>query len=135
MPTFTQASGSVLGIRVRPSILVAGHSSQPPGNCGNDLEALILESIDETLSDLLGVRAREAVYGYLERNCFMAKSEIPKSLNEFLSVLDATFGKGSKTIGIVIAKRLYTKLGLKFTQLPNAECKDYIELARAKLEK
>jgi hypothetical protein len=32
------------------------------------LGTLIVESIDETLSDLLGARAREAIYDYLERD-------------------------------------------------------------------
>jgi len=135
MGSLRGASDCLLEIDAKPRILTTGQFAQPLANHGNDIEALILESVDEALGDLLGRRAREAVYDYLERNCFMARSEIPKSLGEFFSALERTFGKGSKTIGKVIAKKLYAKLGLTFVELPNAECKDYVELARVKLEK
>jgi hypothetical protein len=96
---------------------------------------LILESIDETLGDLLGRRAREAVYDHLERNCFIARSEIPRCLDDFFSVLETTFGKGSKTIGKVIAKRIYAKLGWEFTEVPNLEFKDYLGMIKGRLER
>jgi hypothetical protein len=135
MANFRGFSSSVLEIDTKPRILATGQFAQPLTTNGNDIEALILESVDEALGDLLGRRAREAVYDYLERNAFMARSEIPKNLGEFFSVLEATFGKGSKTIGKVIAKKLYAKLHLEFVEQPNAECADYVELARSKLQK
>lgn len=73
-------------------------------------DALLLECIDEVLADLIGRRAREAVYDHLERNLSLARNEIPQRLDDFLSVLDQTFGKGGKTIGKHIAKKLFAKL-------------------------
>jgi hypothetical protein len=67
---------------------------------------LLLESIDEALTDLLGGRAREAVYDHLERNCLVARNELSSKLGTFLTLLDDTFGKGGKTIGKVVARKL-----------------------------
>lgn len=124
--------GAVVDVESGSRFLVAPGATRP-GDAENNFDALILESVDETLGDLLGRRAREAVYDYLERSRFMARSEIPKNLDEFFSALEGTFGKGSRTIGRVAARRLYSKLGLKFFELPNANCRDYVELAKTKL--
>lgn len=94
---------------------------------------LLLESIDEALTDLLGRRAREAVYDYLERNRLVARNELPSRLDVFLRMLDDTFGKGSKTIGKVVAKKLYSKLEWEFTEVPGYELVDYVESARARV--
>jgi hypothetical protein len=97
------------------------------------VDALLAESMDEALTDLLGRRAREAIYDHLERNYFAARNEIPDRLPDFLIVLDETFGRGSKTIGRVIAKKLYTKLGWEFVDIPSYELEDYLKAARERL--
>jgi hypothetical protein len=98
-------------------------------------DALLLESIDESLTDLLGRRAREAVYDHLERNCFLARGEIPKRLDDFFELLNNTFGKGSKTIAKVIARKLHSKLGWEFVEIPSYELCDYVHMARTRLER
>lgn len=95
--------------------------------------SLVLESIDEALTDLLGRRAREAIYDYLERNCLVAIGELPNRLDAFLTLLDDTFGKGSKTIGKVVAKRLYSKLEWDFTEIPGYALTDYVQAARTRI--
>ena len=80
------------------------------------IDALLLESMDEALTDLLGRRTREAVYDYMERNCFVARNEIPGRLDDFFKLLNETFGKGGSTIGKVIAKRLYAEAGMGVCQ-------------------
>jgi hypothetical protein len=95
--------------------------------------ALLLESIDEALTDLLGRRAREAVYDYLERNCLVARNELPSRLEAFLTLLDDTFGKGSKTIGRVVARRLYSKLEWEFIEVAGYELVDYVEAVKARI--
>src|SRR3989304_9169076 len=86
-----------------------GHGAGVPAHT-DAFSALLLEAIDEALTDLLGRRAREAVYDYLERNCLVARNELPTRLEAFVTLLDDTFGKGSKTIGGGVARRLYSKL-------------------------
>jgi len=41
-------------------------------------ELLLLESIDQGLVDLLGRRARDAIYDHLERKCYMARERSHK---------------------------------------------------------
>ena len=95
--------------------------------------SLVRESIDEALTDLLGRRAREAIYDYLERNSLVAINELPNRLEVFLTLLDDTFGKGSKTIGKVVAKKLYSKLEWDFAEIPGYALTDYVQTARARV--
>lgn len=97
------------------------------------VDALLAESMDEALTDLLGRRAREAIYDHLERNYLVARNEIPGRLPDLFRVLDETFGKGSRTIGRVVAKRLYTKLGWEFVDVSSYELEDYLKAARERL--
>src|SRR3989337_4273345 len=102
-----------------------GHCAGVPAHT-DAFSALLLESIDEALTDLLGRRAREAVYDYLERNCLVARNELPTRLEAFLTLLDDTFGKGSKTIGRVVARRLYSKLEREFIEVAGDELVGYV---------
>ena len=111
-----------------------GHCAGVPAHT-DAFSALLLESIDEALTDLLGRRAREAVYDYLERNCLVARNELPTRLEAFLTLLDDTFGKGSKTIGRVVARRLYSKLEWEFIEVPGYELVDYVEAVKARISR
>jgi len=114
-----------------------GHS-EPPVVCirarGSELNAkehdvLLVESIEQTLGDLLGRRAREAIYDYLERQCYMSRDEIPARLGEFCSILQSNFGKGGHTIQKTIAKRFYSKLEKPFVDIPGYTLTDYVQRA------
>jgi hypothetical protein len=96
---------------------------------------LLVESMDEALTGLLGKRAREAVFEHLERNCLLTREEIPNRLADFFGLMDETFGKGSKTIARVIAKRLYSKLGWEYVEIPSYEFEDYVRVARDRLDR
>ena len=76
-----------------------------------DTDRLLLESLDEVLSDLLGIQARQAFYDHLERNYYIGRDDIPKRLGDLLLILERTFGKSGKTIERTVARRLITKLG------------------------
>jgi len=91
-------------------------------------EPLLLEAIDQTLADLLGRRARNAIYDHLERKCYMSRDEMPQRLGEFCDLLDANFGKGGKTIQRTIAKRFYSKLNRSFQEHPECTLIDYVEM-------
>lgn len=97
------------------------------------LDALLLECVDEALTDLLGTRAREAVYDHLERNLFLSRTEIPVRLDDFFTLLDETFGKGGKTIGRYIARKLYAKLDWEFVDVATFEFGDYLEMVKARI--
>ena len=104
--------------------------------CQTDsLDLLLLDSMDEALADLLGRRTREALYDYLARNSLIARNEIPRRLDEFTKLLQIVFGRGSSTIGKVIAKHLYAKLRLEFVESRSYELVDYVRTARERVEK
>jgi len=99
------------------------------------IDHLLVESMDEALKGLLGERAREAVFEHLERNCLLPREQIPNRLAEFFALMEETFGKGSKTIARVIAKRLYAKLGWEYVEMPSYEFGDYVRVARDRLDR
>jgi hypothetical protein len=99
------------------------------------IDHLLVESTDEALTGLLGERACEAIFEHLERNCLLTRQEIPNRLADFFGLMDETFGKGGKTIARVIAKRLYTKLGWEFVEIPSYEFEDYVRVARGRLDR
>lgn len=89
-------------------------------------DLMLLEAIDETLADLLGRHAREAVYDHLERNCYISRNEIPNRLDDFCTLLNANFGTGGKTIERAIARKLYSKLGKEFEEIDDFGLNDYV---------
>jgi len=111
---------------------IAG-SLYAPDAAARSLDDLLLLCIDEVLTDLLGKRTREAVYDCLERNYSLSRSDIPGHLNKFFELLEETFGKGSKTIGKLIIKRMFDKLEWKFEDIPGFEFMDYMEAIRRRI--
>jgi len=99
----------------------------------NQFGALLLESIDEALTDLLGRRAREAIYDHLERDHRVARNELPDQIETFVELLQETFGRGGKTIGKVVARRLFSKLDWEFNEIPGYDLGEYVETARERI--
>jgi hypothetical protein len=116
---------------VAPSF--AARHNPTAGNYSSVFDSLLLECINEILTDILSTRAREAVYDNLERTRFLSRNQIPKHLDAFFQLLEETFGKASKTIGRAIAKKLYSKLGLEFVETPGLEFADHLQTLRRKL--
>jgi hypothetical protein len=75
-----------------------------------DIDRLLLESLDQVLDDLLGKKVREAFYDYMETKYYIGREEVPNRLNDFLLILERSFGKSSKTVERTIARRLCTKI-------------------------
>ena len=93
---------------------------------------ILLESIDETISNLLSKKVEDALYTHLERVRSVPKDEIPYRLDVLSSTLEDTFGStGSLTISRAIARRLYAKLEMSpINVTPARTLKEYIENAR-----
>jgi hypothetical protein len=96
------------------------------------LSALLLESIDDTLSDIFGTRVREVLYDHLERQYRMGRSEIPDRLGEFIEFLYEAIGVGSEAVGRAIAKTLYKKLGWEFNDVRGYKLSGHWEIIKAK---
>ena len=115
------------------SLKSARETSLLPTANAKTLNGTLSESVDEVLTDLLGRKARQAVYDYLARNCSLAKEDIPENMEKFFEVTQEAFGRGSRTIARCIVKRLFKRLEWKFEDIPGFEFQDYLEMARARI--
>ncbi len=118
--------------RVVPASQIAGHLYDEY-TASESLGDLLVQCIDESLTDLLGKRTREAVYDHLERNYALSRTEIPDHLNKFFELMEETFGKGSRTIGKSIIKKMFNKLEWTFVDMPGYEFMDYLEAIRKRI--
>jgi hypothetical protein len=99
------------------------------------IEALLGDCIDHVLSEVLGIKAEEAIYGYMERNYAVARKDIPTNMGKFFTLTEEAFGNGSKTIARCIVKRMWQQMGWAFTDMPGLDFWDYLEIARARMAK
>jgi len=76
-----------------------------------DFNVLLIDSVSEVLTDLLGKKVMESFYDHLETQYSFPKDEIPQRLSDFLLILERTFGKGGEVVERCIARKLYKKLG------------------------
>lgn len=96
-----------------------------------DLDRLLVESVKEAIEDVLGKDSAELAFRFLERD--VTFDQLPRHLPTFYMTLKKNFGKDSATIETAIAKKLYLKLSLEFTETPNTELAKYVEAAYIKL--
>ena len=124
--------------RAPPETLSASMFRAPPisfgtnptiGSRGKDFGTTLLECVDETLADLLGQKVRDAAYLVLEKN-YIPRGDIPVKPDKFGSFLEEVFGIAGLTIGRAIARRLYTKLGMRYAEIRRYKFQDYIQAAR-----
>ena len=98
------------------------------------LNVLLTETIDETITTLLSREVVDALYLHLQKVHSISKDEVPCKLEILCSTLERTFGRpGSMTICKAIARRLFAKLDLTFTNSPNRTFLEYVEDAKIKL--
>jgi len=98
-----------------------------------DFDRLILESVDEALTDILATRTTQALYCYLEQNHSIRRDQLPEKLDVFEDVCKNLFGAGRGTIAKAIARRLYSKLGWAFWEVATFGLVDYVNRARIRL--
>jgi hypothetical protein len=99
-----------------------------------EFHRLLIESLDESAAMVLGEIARKAVYEVLEKKYGIERNRIPERLNELTSAFEAIFGPApSNTIVRAIVKRLYSKLGLTFVEIPDWRLPDYVRETKARM--
>jgi hypothetical protein len=98
---------------------------------GLDIDHILLDSIDEGLTDLFGPNLKQAFYGYFEEKFGFTRESIALRLDKFLVALSETFGAvGFVVLGRTIAKRLYSSLGLPFKEQASYTLLDYVKEAK-----
>lgn len=94
------------------------------------LDQLLLESVQDTLRGIFGQKVPDAVYERLESNYSIPRSEIPSRVSEFALGLEGLFGVASEPIERAIAKRLYSKLGVKYRETRGIGLVEYLDEAK-----
>jgi hypothetical protein len=98
-----------------------------------DFDPLLVESVREAIEDALGKDTAKSAFLMLERD--VAFDNLPQRLPSFYIALNRLFGKDHGTIETAIARKLYRKLSLEFTETPNTELAKYIERAIDRLSR
>lgn len=93
---------------------------------------LFIECVEQTLTDLLGAKVREALLDYLARHDRLARADVPEHPRELSLLLDKTFGKGGITIERRIMRRLYAILEWEYKETSNFNFSNQLEEARAR---
>jgi hypothetical protein len=94
-----------------------------------NLEKILLEAVDEGLL-VPGEIVRAAIYERLERSYQIKRGEIPEKLETFHLALEDLLDKSGKVMEKLIAKSLYRRLELNFTQHDGWTLIDYVNHAK-----
>ncbi len=97
------------------------------------MSSLLIESVDEALRNIFSPNTMKAVYFYLEENRQIRRDQLHDKLGEFVDSCKQIFGAGSQTLERAIAKKLYSKLGWEFWEVPNFGLLEYVEKAKQRL--
>jgi hypothetical protein len=90
------------------------------------LTVLILESVDEGLM-VLGQNVRDALYYHIRTSHEVSREDIPDQLEEFHAALKHLFGPGVEVLETIIAKKIYSKIGLNYEDHDNWTIVDHIK--------
>jgi hypothetical protein len=101
---------------------------------GREFNDVLVESVDETITDLLSRAVVDALYAHLQSFHHISRDEIPHRLDTLLTTLEKIFGASSQIITKTIARRFYFKLGLEFTGNPSHTLLEYVDEAKMKLQ-
>ena len=93
------------------------------------LKEALLHAIDGGLA-VPGEIVRTAIYDRIERSYQLRREEIPDHLETFHKAFQDLLGASAKVMEKIIAKNLYTSLGLKFIEHATWTLVDYVNHAR-----
>ena len=122
-------------IRVRRRNALAGQVlAEKPSPPEPDFDRKLRAAIDETIVDVLGGRVLGALHEHLTKNYDVTLDQIPYRLNTLFETLEVVLGvRGASAMGWMIAKRFYSKIGLRFVRNENYRLDDYFQQAKRTL--
>lgn len=94
-----------------------------------EVRGALFQAIDQGLA-VPGEIVRAAIYERVEKSYQLKREDIPEKLESFHLALQDLLGAGAKVIEKLIAKSLYRRLGLNFTEHANWSIVDYVNHAR-----
>ena len=100
---------------------------------GKDFDKFFIEAVDEGLNSL-GEGGRQMIFFHLENSYSIKKHDIPKKPETFAAALEEIFGEGALILEKLIAKSLYSKLGLDYEERSDCTFRNYVTEARKQTE-
>jgi len=94
-----------------------------------ELREALLRAVDDGLL-VPGEIVRAAIYERAERSYELKREDIPEKLDTFHVALSDLLGAGVKVMEKLIAKNLYSRVGLDFTEHANWSIVDYVNHVR-----
>jgi hypothetical protein len=94
-----------------------------------ELGEALLEAVDHGLL-VPGEIVRAAIYARIENSYELKREETPEKLETFHQALQDLIGGGAKVMEKLIARNLYSRLGLNFIEHANWSIVDYVNHAR-----
>jgi hypothetical protein len=102
---------------------------------GREFNEALVESIDETITDLLSRAVVDALYVRLQTDHSISRDEVPYRLDTLFAILEKIFGvRSSQTIAKAMARKFCLKLRLEFTGNPDRTLLEYVDEAKMKLQ-
>jgi hypothetical protein len=94
-----------------------------------EFKDILLNAVDYGLL-VLGEIVRKTIYERLESNYQVKRADIPEKLEAFHVALAGLFGRRGSVVERLIARKLYSKLRLKFEEHENRTLVDYVNYAK-----
>ena len=92
-----------------------------------DFNDLLVDSVDEAISGVLGNRVTAAFWYHYQAFLGITRAEMPYRLDTLFASLKGTFGVGGETLGRVIVKKLYAKANVPLDLKVNRSFTEHVE--------
>jgi hypothetical protein len=92
-----------------------------------DFNSLLIESVEETVRDVLGPRVTSAFWYHYQAFLGITREEMPYRLPTLFESLKGMFGVGGDTLGRLIVRKLYAKANVHLNYSPERSLTDYVE--------
>ena len=101
-----------------------------PNNEPKNFNALLIDSVDETISGVLGSKINSELWTHYQAFLGITRDEMPYRVSTLFEFLNGTLGIAGETLGKVIVKKLYAKANIPLHYDPNRPLADYVEELR-----
>jgi hypothetical protein len=96
-----------------------------------DFNDLVVESVEETISEVLGRRVTPAFWHHYQAFLGISRDEMPYRLETLFASLKGMLGVGGDTLGRMIVRKLYAKTNVPLDLKPDRTLLEYVEELKA----
>jgi len=102
-----------------------------PEQCKFD--ELFIQSIDETITGILGRTVSQAFRNYVRTRFGLEIDAIPERPDALFSALHDSLGTGGDRVGKYIVRKLYQKAGIEFLDGDGRTLAEYVQVLKRRL--